>query len=437
MWRQLAGVVGTNVLGKAAALVAFTLVIRSLPQADYARYTLAYTAYGLVSGFVFIAINFALVRAAGRARAAAPDARPWAVYASYGALQLIAFALCVGVVVLLGAPLATWAYGSPTHAPELQLGVLAASGIVVSNYVLYLLQADERFDAYNRQNAARHLLLLPLLGALWLLEALEWRAVMAAFALSNLLPAFAYLIHPNNRRLLTLRDRDPALMRGALHGLGWMVAYFTCTSAVDYVGSALLARAAQAQLSAEAAAVALAEYGAAVRYFHVEILLLFSINAVLLPRFARAEGGAADARAFLRRWWAVLVPGYALVALGLWLGEPIWVLANGEAYRSAYPYFAWMTLGAWAYLLFIPSLNALVRHGRYRVLSACSALVLGLNVALGLTVAAPYGAAGQAVLTAVCVPLIPALMTAVVWFTRERMDNAATAAAPEAQSELA
>ena len=142
MWRQLAGVVGTNVLGKAAALVAFTLIIRSLPQADYARYTLAYTAYGLVSGFVFIAINFGLVRAAGRARAAAPDARPWAVYASYGALQLIAFALCVGIVLLLGAPLATWAYGSPTHAPELQLGVLAASGIVVSNYVLYLLQAD-------------------------------------------------------------------------------------------------------------------------------------------------------------------------------------------------------------------------------------------------------------------------------------------------------
>ncbi len=435
MWRQLAGVVGTNVLGKAAALVAFTLVIRSLPQADYARYTLAYSAYGLLSGFAFIALNFAMVRAAARARVAAPDARPWAVYASYGVLQLLTFAACVGLALLLGGPLAAWAYGSPAHAPELQLGVLAAGGIVVSNYVLYILQADERFDAYNRQNAARHLLLLPLLGALWLLDTLAWRAVMAAFALSNLLPAFAYLIRPDNRRLLTLRDRDPALMRAALHGLGWMVAYFTCTSAVDYVGSALLARTAQAQLSAEAAAVALAEYGAAVRYFHVEILLLFSINAVLLPRFARAEGLAADARAFLRRWWAVLVPGYTLVALGLWLGEPLWVLANGEVYRSAYPYFAWMTLGAWAYLLFIPSLNALVRHGRYVALTACSALALGLNIALGLSVAAPYGAAGQAVLTAVCVPLIPALMTAVVWFTRERMDDAGST--PEAQAELA
>ena len=62
MWRNLAGVFGTNVLAKLASVVALVGIVRTLSEAQFARYTVAYTVYGMLSGFVFIALNFGMVR---------------------------------------------------------------------------------------------------------------------------------------------------------------------------------------------------------------------------------------------------------------------------------------------------------------------------------------------------------------------------------------
>lgn len=407
MWRNLAGVFGTNVLAKLASVVALVGIVRTLSEAQFARYTVAYTVYGMLSGFVFIALNFGMVRAAARYRHDT-GLRAFSAFASYGALQLIAFAICLLVALLLQGPLAQGIFGSTAYAPELLAGLLSAFALILSNYVLYIVQADEAFGVYNRINLARHLLLIPCLGIFWLTGTLDWLTTMLGFAAANALPALVYLLLPANRRILTLADLDTQLMRAALGATAWMMLYFTTNGAVDYVGNALLARTGDT--------AALAQYGAALRYYHVVIITLFSLNAVLLPRFAKADADTQSFRSFLLRWWARLVWGFVPLGLVLYFAEPLWVWVNGEAYRSAYHLFAWMCLGAWAYLLLLPSLNMLIARQRYALLTLCATISLTSYVLIGMVIASDYKADGMAVLSAIGLPLTPLLMTVFVWF---------------------
>jgi O-antigen/teichoic acid export membrane protein len=407
MWRHLAGVFGTNVLAKLASVVALVGIVRTLSEGDFARYTVAYTVYGMLSGFVFIALNFGMVRAAARYRHDT-GGRAFAAFASYGALQLIAFGACLIVAVVLQNPLAQWTFGTTAYAPELLVGLCCCSSIILSNYVLYIAQADEAFGVYNRINLARHLLLLPSLGIFWITGTLNWLTVMLGFAAANALPPLVYLLLPANRRILTLADLDTRLMRTALSATAWMMLYFTINGAVDYAGNALLARTGDT--------AALAQYGAALRYYHVVIITLFSLNAVLLPRFAKADADTHSFRSFLLRWWGILVWGYVPLGLVLYLAEPLWVWVNGEAYRSAYHLFAWMSLGAWAYLLLLPSLNMLIARERYGLLTLCAAFSLSAYVTIGTLIASEYKADGMAILSALGLPLTPLLMTVLVWF---------------------
>lgn len=407
MVRRLISVAGVNLLAKAVAFGAGVWVIRALAPPEYARFANAQAVYSLVVAIVFSAYNFELVRAYGVAVSTNNGgAAATTVLRDFTALTILSYLPLLLVGTLVAEPLAVWLFADASFASPIRWGVWAGAGMVVGNLGLYIQQAREQFAGYNRQNLLRHVLLVP---GLWLVFAAGWtthQATMAVFLLAQLLPSLLYFLHPAQRGLWNWRGLQLRQLRSYLTGLGGLIAYFVFQSLFDQLGIFLLSR--------YGTAIELAEFGVAQRAYVTLVMLLLSVQAVLLPRFARQQSASdhTNQRRFLLRWIAGTLAAAIPVVGVAWVAQPAWVWLF-DGYAWAYQLFLVLLIGAWILLAGTPALSLLVSRQRYTTVATGSLLalmVLGIVAALGMPA---YGAWAVAVGTATGIGICYAWFVAV------------------------
>lgn len=393
--RNVVSVFGINLLGKLFNAVTLVLIIRLYGEdlLGYAAYTNAHAVFSFTVGFVFSAFNTGLVRYGGQAYYETGE-RPLHLYHAYLALQVIAYAALLAVAALLPVSLSRALFGDPGYQSALVLGLVAGSGMLLANWLLHVLQTEERFVWYNQLNFWRQALLLPGVAALAWLGEKNLLAVMAVFWAANFLPAAVVLVRLRLFGLLRLWEAPRALLRQQVVVVGLLVLFYSIHTVFDQIGIFMLGHFSTPE--------EVARFGVVFRYYGAAMLLVVSLNAILLPRFTQALLGDRRAqRQFFFQWLKWTLPGILPIAGLLYLSQPIWVALNTQEYADLYPAAVVLGAGVYISLLGLPAFSALIGQSRYRNMLLYLVVCLGGYIAWGAYALPETGAEGAALITAV------------------------------------
>jgi O-antigen/teichoic acid export membrane protein len=146
--------------------------------------------------------------------------------------------------------------------------------------------------------------------------------------------------------------------------------------------------------------VAVASYGAALRYVSIVLGPVPAMVSVLRVRTAQSDMVDSDEAqiAMMRRWAKQSAPP-TLAILGIAAIAAIWVipLIDGGRYPDSVPIFQVLLITAFAQLITLPNSSLLIAQERYTSLAWVNTAAVGLNVVAATIAAELFGVIGIAV----------------------------------------
>jgi O-antigen/teichoic acid export membrane protein len=146
--------------------------------------------------------------------------------------------------------------------------------------------------------------------------------------------------------------------------------------------------------------VAVASYGAALRYVSIVLGPVPAMVSVLRVRTAQGDMVDSDEAqiAMMRRWAKQSAPP-TLAILGIAAIAAIWVipLIDGGRYPDSVPIFQVLLITAFAQLITLPNSSLLIAQERYTSLAWVNTAAVGLNVVAAVIAAELFGVIGIAV----------------------------------------
>ncbi len=150
--------------------------------------------------------------------------------------------------------------------------------------------------------------------------------------------------------------------------------------------------------------VAVAAYGAALRYVSIVIGPVPAMVSVLRVRTAQSDLIDSDEAqiAMMKRWAKQTGPPTAAI-LGLAAIAAIWVIPwlDGGKYPDSVPIFQVLMIVAFAQLVTLPNSSLLITQERYTALAWVNTAAVAVNVVLGVIAAELFGVVGIAAAVAV------------------------------------
>lgn len=376
--RSVYQVFSFDVLSKVLTGLVGILLIRYMPEGEYATYTVAISFVAIIiQGFV-AAFNRIYILEYDGLQTKGGDA-PFLAVQLAGILVVSAIAL--PFLRSLGL-----AFGAAV------LVVLANS---MSDFTKTVFQRQLRFKRYSLTEVGRSLLFMTLVVSLVKLAPSHLKATNVLLAQAIAMYAAFYAVFRS--RLLTEALRSMRTVGVELRALLFGESRYLF---LYFVVLALFAQLDIFLLRSLGTTRQLATYGSAFRYYTLLSLALGAVHTVLLPtiQLARDTDEIAEVLRRQRSLSLVFVP---LVAVGAWLSGWLIPLIDRGRYPDAVPTFRILAVSAVISFIFSPSVNLVLCDREYRFLfrAVCASLVIG--VPLNLVLIPAFGAPGAAVATLV------------------------------------
>jgi O-antigen/teichoic acid export membrane protein len=352
------------------------LLIRWMPEQEYARYTIALAAATFATQTLSSTFNRVYILGYERLGLhAAP--------AAFLGFQL----LVLGVAAVGSFPLRGFAAGL------YPLVVALAIATCLSEFAKTRFQQEQRFNRFTQVELARSALSLAAVLALawWargdvraapvlLVQAAALVLVFAAAAPAR--GEWRHALHPGHAGRIMLR-----VLNG---GYTYVFAYFVLLGLLTQMDIFVLSeRSSQLQL---------ASFGAAFRYYSLLSLALAAVHTVLLPLMQQVRTPAEEDR-IMARQWRLLALFAPVIAVGAWASGWIIPWIDGGRYPDAVPAFRLLAVSAVLSFAFSPHANVVLRFEDFRYLFTVMIIaVVGQFVLLTAMVPA-RGAVGAATAT--------------------------------------
>jgi O-antigen/teichoic acid export membrane protein len=362
-----------DLVAKLMLAVVTLALIRYLPPAEYARYTLAVAAASFAAQA--LASTFNRIYIVGYERLDMAGASP-----AFLGFQL----MVVGGAALLAAPWHARLQGLYLPACALALGTC------LSEFAKTAYQQELRFTRFSQVEVARAALTAA--GVLVVLAAARGHAgAWMVVSVQAVAMAVVFLASTGRRvvgREMLHPGRAAAFAVSVLRTrYGYLFGYFALVAALSQLDVFVLA--------ALAPPLEVATYGAAFRYYSLLSLALASVHAVLLPVLQKVETPDEQDRIMGRQWQmaAVFTP---LVLAGAVASAWIIPWLNGGRYPDTVPAFQLLAVSAVVSFAFSPHAHVVLRFQDFRYLFWLAAGGLALHLVLLVVLVRADGAVGAA-----------------------------------------
>ena len=378
--RALVQVFSFDVVSKVFLGILGIVIIRYMPEDQYARYTLAISVVTVVTST--LASSFNRVYVVGYERLGLKSA-----LSSFIGLQI----WCIAILVVL-----TFHFRS--HLDGVYWFVVAlAFAKCLSDFCKTAFQQQLKFLPLSIIELARSVLFAVVLMTLIYVVGYHIQAWQALLA--QALALFCVFFVALGRRiepLALLKVGQTARLAGTvirgeyryLFGYFFVLAFFSQTDVfmLDSLGTKKM----------------LATYGSALRYYTLLLLALNAVHVVLLPLISQVRTVAELDEIYAKQLKMVMVFA-PLALLGGWLAQWIMPWADKGKYPGAVPVFRILAVSAIISFLFSPHANVVMRFNDFKFLFLLIGGGLLLNVALNFALIPPLaeiGAAGATLIAA-------------------------------------
>jgi O-antigen/teichoic acid export membrane protein len=393
--KGLIKVYGGDIFSTFIGAVTALLIIRGLAVNDYASYTAFYSIVTLFPLLIGNGVNSALIRFSAE-HISKTGQKPLELY-------LISFILQLSVYLLLGFFLLIFSdgvtnviFGQKAFDDALRYGLIAGVGILISQAGRGVYNAEERFGSYIKALWLRQILIFSSIAVFFLFKQLSFQRTALIMIIAELSIATIVFCHifrgARISRIVTALKEKRGLIEEFLSSTGWLIAYFFIVIAFQKFDVFMLSH-----FSSEEE---LANYGVAFRYYSLAMIVLASLNAVMLPKFSKAEmQDLGRQRQFTVKWlkatvWLVI----PLVVFDLF-GNPLFTWLNGMRYENAFYIFVILSSGFWINLMFSPLVHIVMARKAYKFLFFLGLAAFSLNLLGNYNVVPRWGGLGAAFVT--------------------------------------
>lgn len=361
-----------DVLAKGFLALATILLIRFMPEQEYATYTLALSLVGLIYQGYIAAFNRLYI-------------------VSYHDLSLgeadrgFLGAQLVGIAAL--------AVGAAPFLHGMGIAYVAAVALAMATcfaeYAKVRFQRDLRFFNSSMVEVGRATLFVLLVAGIVALMGMATRASYALLAQAlSMLVAFYVVsrrqLHATDFRLRHSIGMLETLLAGEDRNL---FLYFVILAVFGQIDIFVLKACSDAKQ--------LASYGSAFRYYTLVSLALGAVHTVLLPSIQQGRASGA-LRVLIQRQQRLLLMFVPVVLVGAWLSG--WFIPRIDLgrYPAAVSVFRLLCLSAIVSFAFSPHANLVISDRAYRFMVGMVVVVLVLGVVLDLLLIPHFGATGAA-----------------------------------------
>ncbi|OGJ67188.1 hypothetical protein A3J34_00865 [Candidatus Peribacteria bacterium RIFCSPLOWO2_02_FULL_51_10] len=352
------------------------LLIRYLPQAEYAAYTLALSLVAFSSQSLVASFNRIYIVAYQKLRLKNTEM-------AFLALQL----LLIAGLILLGIPL-SFSLGSLYWI----IAALAAA-YCLSEFSKTFFQQNLKFLTFSLIEFCRSLLFFCCTLLLIQLQKHELTAGAVLLIQTAALLGVSWwaigkkLTNLQSAGFLEIARFSSEIIKGEYR---YLFAYFFILGIFTQTDIFMIGILGDDSM--------LATYGSAFRYYSILSLALGSVHVVLLPMIQKASNDQELFEVFAKHKKMILMFIPAVLLAG-WLAQwAIPFIDNGK-YPGAVLSFRILCVSAIISFAFSPHVNLIMRFERFRFLFRLICMALALNVAINMLLIPEFGAAGVAFAT--------------------------------------
>jgi O-antigen/teichoic acid export membrane protein len=354
------------------------LLIRYLPQAEYAAYTFAASLVAFSSQSLVASFNRIYIVAHQKLRLKDTEM-------GFLALQL---SLIAGLV-LLGSPL------SFTLGSLYWIIAILAAATCLSEFSKTFFQQDLKFLTFSLIEFFRSLLFF--CSTLLLIYIQQDELTAGAILILQSVALIGVSVWAIGEKFGDLRNAVfPEVARFSKEIINgeyrYLFAYFFILGIFTQADIFMLSIVGDANM--------LATYGSAFRYYSILSLALGSVHVVLLPMIQKAANDRDLFMLFARHKKMILIFIPAVLVAG-WVAHWLIPFVDGGKYPDAVLSFRILCVSAIISFAFSPHVNLVMRFERFRFLFLLICIALALNVAINLVLIPEFGAVGVAFATLV------------------------------------
>ncbi len=370
------------------------LLIRYLPQAEYAAYTLALSLVAFSSQSLVASFNRIYIVAYQKLRLKNTEM-------SFLALQL----LLIAGLVMLGTPLSL-----PLGSLYWVIAALAAANCF-SEFSKTFFQQNLKFLTFSLIEFCRSLLFFGCTLLLIYLQQHELTADAILLIQTAALLGVSWwaigkkLTHLKGAGFSEIARFSTEIMKGEYR---YLFAYFFILGIFTQTDIFMLGILGDNSM--------LATYGSAFRYYSILSLALGSVHVVLLPLIQKASNDQ-ELFALFARHKKMLLMFIPAVLLAGWLAQWFIPFIDNGKYPGAVLCFRILCVSAIISFAFSPHVNLVMRFERFRFLFQLICIALVLNVAINMMLIPEFGAAGVAFATLISA----AAVTIPIYFQSQKL----------------
>lgn len=355
------------------------LLIRYLPQAEYAAYTFALSLVAFSSQSLVASFNRIYIVAHQKLRLKNTEM-------SFLALQL----LLVAGLAVLGMPL-SFSLGSLYW-----IVVVLAAATCLSEFSKTFFQQDLKFLTFSLIEFFRSLLFFcsTLLLMIYLQQDELTAGAILVLQSAALLGVSMWAIGNKFGNLKKAVFSEIARFSGEIikGEYRYLFAYFFVLGIFTQADIFMLSILGDSNM--------LATYGSAFRYYSILSLALGSVHVVLLPMIQKAANDHELFAVFARHEKMILM-FIPVVLLAGWVAQWLIPFIDNGKYPGAVLSFRILCISAIISFAFSPHVNLVMRFERFRFLFLLICIALVLNVAINMALIPKFGSAGVAFATLV------------------------------------
>lgn len=376
MIKNLTKVFINDILVGIVKLLTIIIIIRSLTVSDYAAYIVFATVAFLMPALIGGGLNNALIRYSSE-YISLSNKKPFELYIFSFIFQIILYVLTCILFVLLGVNVIIFLFGEGIFKLSFYYGLIAGFGSLLLNSGKAIFQAEENFNAYIKIIWFREIVVLFFILLLYIInKRLDFENIAIIVIVVNIIAGIFVLSHILTgykiSNIFNFLETDLILIKNFIIATNWLTLYFVVLTGMQRLDIFMLLHFSSKN--------EIANYGVALQYYTIGLLLLGSIHVVLLPKFSKIDMQERyKQKEFVKKWLKITAWLIVPISLGAILIKPLFNIVSGFQYEKAYYMFLIFAIGIWISLMFSPLINILISRKSFRFLFFLSIIALFIN----------------------------------------------------------
>lgn len=384
-----------NLLSKICAFLSTILIIRHLSVQEYAQFLAFITIFYLFPSVISSGINLALIRFSSEHFSRTGE-RYVNLYLINFFFQISAYIILCLISYIFLKQVNAVLFGSKDFSSAILYGLVGGGGYLILQIGISIYQSEEKFNTSIILGIVVQFLKFIVILGYTVFAALNFvnATFSFIFAFTTIAILIIYIVFKEHNLIeaFQLLGSDLNAIKIFLTSSAWLIIYHLNLTILQRIDVFMLAN--------RSTKTELANYGVALQYYSLALMVLGSINSVLLPRFSKVDmQDVRKQREFFYKWiktiWWIIIP---IILLYL-VGKPLFVFVNGAKYEDSYTIFGVFSIGIWLSLSFSPLVNILIAQKSYIFLFSMSSMLLIIAFLLHYLLVPLLGGIGASIVT--------------------------------------